>query len=90
MLRDTWWWPWWVSSLIDLTVAFVALVVFHLSARRVLRALAALLVVAGVVAAVLAPVVMTDHPARICGMSQRWGVGCHEHVSAGSPPRSEG
>ncbi len=60
MLRDTWWWPWWVSSLIDLTVVFAALVVFRLSARRVLRALAALLVVAGVVAAVLAPVVMTD------------------------------
>jgi len=20
MLRDTWWWPWWVSSLIDLVI----------------------------------------------------------------------
>jgi hypothetical protein len=60
MLRDTWWWPWWVSSLIDFAVVFAALVVFHLSARRVLRALAALLMVAGLVAAVLAPVVMTD------------------------------
>jgi hypothetical protein len=49
MLRETWWWPWWVSSLIDLTVVFAALVVFHLTARRVLRALAALLVVAGLV-----------------------------------------
>jgi hypothetical protein len=64
MLRDTWWWPWWVSSLIDLTVVFVALVVFHLSARRVLRAIAALLVVAGLVAAVLAPVVMTEQSGR--------------------------
>jgi hypothetical protein len=64
MLRDTWWWPWWVSSLIDLAVVFAALVVFHLSARRALRALAALLVVAGLVAAVLAPVVMTDESGR--------------------------
>ena len=64
MLRGTWWWPWWVSSLIDLTVVFAALVVFHFSARPLLRALAALLVVAGVVAAVLAPVVMTEQPDR--------------------------
>jgi hypothetical protein len=62
MLPETWWWPWWVSSLIDLTLVFAALVVFHFSARRLVRALAALLVVAGVVAAVLAPVVMTDQP----------------------------
>jgi hypothetical protein len=64
MLRETWWWPWWVSSLIDLTIVFAALLVFHFSARRLVRALAALLVVAGVVAAVLAPVVMTDRPDR--------------------------
>ena len=60
MLRDTWWWPWWVSALIDLTVVVAALVVFHPSARRVLRALAALLMITGLVAAVLAPVVMND------------------------------
>jgi hypothetical protein len=64
MLRETWWWPWWVSTLIDLTVVFAALVVFHLTARRVLRALAALLVVAGLVAAVLAPIVMSDQSDR--------------------------
>jgi hypothetical protein len=64
MLRDSWWWPWWISSLIDLVLVFSALVVFHLSARRVLRAVAALLVVAGLVAAVLAPVVMTDQSGR--------------------------
>ena len=64
MLRDTWWWPWWVSSLIDLTVVFAALVVFRLSARRILRAVAALLMLAGLVAAVLAPVVMTDQSGR--------------------------
>jgi hypothetical protein len=64
VLRETWWWPWWVSSLIDLTVVFAALVVFRFSARRLLRALAAVLVVVGVVAAVLAPVVMTGKPDR--------------------------
>lgn len=64
VLRETWWWPWWVSSLIDLTIVFAALLVFHFSARRLVRALAVLLVVAGAVAAVLAPVVMTDRPDR--------------------------
>ena len=34
MLRDTWWWPWWVSSLIDLTLVFAALVIFRLAGRR--------------------------------------------------------
>jgi hypothetical protein len=61
MLRETWWWPWWVSSLIDLTVAGVALVAFRRASRRALRALATVFVLAGLFAAVLAPVVMTDH-----------------------------
>jgi peptidoglycan/LPS O-acetylase OafA/YrhL len=60
MLRESWWWPWWVSSLIDLGVVAGALVLFRLSRRRVLRTLAAAIVVAGLVAAVLAPVVMTE------------------------------
>jgi uncharacterized membrane protein len=75
MLRDTWWWPWWVSSLIDLAVVVVALVVLRLSGRRVPRAVAAAFVVIGIVAAVLAPIVMTDQahgrmpqrPAMPCG-----------------------
>ncbi|HXL44581.1 MAG TPA: hypothetical protein VN960_11055 [Gaiellaceae bacterium] len=64
MLRDTWWWPWWVSSLIDLAAALAALVVFRLSGHRAVRALAAAFVVAGLVAAVLAPIVMTDQSDR--------------------------
>jgi zinc transporter ZupT len=60
MLRDTWWWPWWVSSLIDLAVAFAALTVFRLSTRRAVRTLAVLIGVAGLLAAIVAPVVMTD------------------------------
>jgi hypothetical protein len=62
MLRDTWWWPWWVSSLIDLAVVLAALVVFRFSGRRVLRVLAAAFAVAGVAAAVLAPIVMHEQP----------------------------
>lgn len=62
MLPDTWWWPWWVSSLIDLAVVFAALVVLRLSKRRAVRAFAAVLVLAGLVAAILAPMVMTDQP----------------------------
>jgi xanthine/uracil permease len=64
MLRGTWWWPWWVSSLIDLAFASAALVVFRLSSRRTLRALAGAFVVAGLVAAVLAPIVMTEQTGR--------------------------
>ena len=60
MLRDSWWWPWWVSSLIDLGVATGALVVVSVSRRRVLKTVAMALVVGGLVAAVLAPIVMTD------------------------------
>jgi uncharacterized membrane-anchored protein YitT (DUF2179 family) len=60
MMRDNWWWPWWVSTLIDVAVVIVALVVFRLSSRRVVRAVAGLFVLAGLVAAVMAPVVMTE------------------------------
>jgi hypothetical protein len=60
VMRDDWWWPWWVSSLIDLGVVIVALVVFRLSGRRVVKAVAGVFVVAGLVAAVMAPIVMTE------------------------------
>jgi hypothetical protein len=60
MLRDDWWWPWWVSSLIDLGVVFVGLAIFRISGRRIVRAAAAALALAGLVAAVLAPIVMTE------------------------------
>jgi hypothetical protein len=60
MLRDSWWWPWWVSSLIDLgVVAIVAAVILGSSRRRV-RLIAGAFVLLGLVAAVLAPLVMTD------------------------------
>jgi hypothetical protein len=61
MLRDDWWWPWWVSSLIDLGVVAIAAAVFLLSSRRSIRLTAALFVLAGLVAAVLAPIVMSGH-----------------------------
>jgi predicted exporter len=60
MLPDTWWWPWWVSSLIDLAVVAAAVFMFRLSRRRALRMVAATLAVGGLVAAVLAPIVMTE------------------------------
>jgi hypothetical protein len=59
MMRDDWWWPWWVSSLIDIGVVLVALAVFLLSSRRIVRAVAGLFVLIGLVAAVMAPIVMT-------------------------------
>jgi hypothetical protein len=60
MMRDNWWWPWWVSTLIDIAIVLVALAVFRLSSRRVVRAVAGLFVLVGLVAAVMAPIVMTD------------------------------
>jgi hypothetical protein len=60
MLRDDWWWPWWVSSLIDLGVVVVAAAVFAVSSRRSIRVIAGVFILAGLVAAVLAPIVMTD------------------------------
>lgn len=60
MLREDWWWPWWVSSLIDLGVVAIASVVFLASSRRIVRLVAGALVFAGLVAAVMAPIVMTE------------------------------
>lgn len=62
MLRESWWWPWWVSSLIDLGVVALAAAVFLASSRRSVRLVAAAFVLAGLVAAVMAPIVMTEEP----------------------------
>jgi hypothetical protein len=60
MLRDDWWWPWWVSTLIDLAIVAIAVAVYFASRRRVVRLVAATFVLAGLVAAIMAPIVMTD------------------------------
>jgi hypothetical protein len=60
MMRDHWWWPWWVSTLIDIGVVVVAFAVFRRSSRRLVRIVAGVFVLAGLVAAVMAPIVMTD------------------------------
>jgi len=65
MLRDDWWWPWWVSTLIDLAVVAIAVGVFiatrrRVTRRRVIRLVAATFVLAGLVAAIMAPIVMTN------------------------------
>jgi hypothetical protein len=62
MMRDHWWWPWWVSTLIDVGVVVLALALLRRASRRYLRAAALLVAMAGVVAAVMAPIVMTDKP----------------------------
>jgi hypothetical protein len=62
MMRDHWWWPWWVSTLIDIGVVIVAVLVVRRSSRRTMRAIAGLVVLAGIVAAVMAPIVMTEKP----------------------------
>ena len=63
-MRDHWWWPWWVSSLIDVGVVLLALLVFRLSSHCVVRAVAGLFVVGGLIAAVMAPIVMTEKHSR--------------------------
>jgi hypothetical protein len=60
MMPDDWWWPWWVSSLIDLGIVVIAGAVFLASSRRNLRIIAGIFVLAGLVAAVMAPIVMTE------------------------------
>ncbi len=55
--RD-WWWPWWISSLIDVGVFVVALVVFVRAKRRLARQVATVVGIGAIVAAGLAPVVM--------------------------------
>jgi hypothetical protein len=60
MMRDDWWWPWWVSTLIDLGVVAIAVTVLFMSSRRGVKLIAGTFVLAGLVAAVMAPIVMTE------------------------------
>jgi hypothetical protein len=55
--RD-WWWPWWISSLIDVCIVALAVIVFVRASRRRVRQIAALIGIGAIVAAGLAPVVM--------------------------------
>jgi hypothetical protein len=57
--RD-WWWPWWISSLIDVGIFVLALIVFVRTNRRLVRQVATLVGIGAIVAAVLAPIVMKD------------------------------
>jgi hypothetical protein len=57
--RD-WWWPWWISSLIDVGILVLAVIVFVRSNRRRVRQIATLVGIGAIVAAGLAPVVMKD------------------------------
>jgi di/tricarboxylate transporter len=61
--RD-WWWPWWISSLIDVGIFVLALIVFVRANRRLVRQVATLVGIGAIVAAVLAPVVMKDKESR--------------------------
>ena len=68
MARD-WWWPWWVSSLFDVGVLAIALIVFVRANRRIVRQIATVVGIGAIVAAGLAPVVMkgkaSDSPMRM-------------------------
>jgi len=55
--RD-WWWPWWISSLIDVGIVILAVMVFVRVNKRRVRQIAALIGIGAIVAAGLAPVVM--------------------------------
>jgi hypothetical protein len=57
MARD-WWWPWWISSLIDVGIVVVAVIVFMRASRRRVRQIATVVGIGAIVAAGLAPVVM--------------------------------
>ena len=68
MARD-WWWPWWISSLIDVGILVLALIVFVRANRRLVRQVAVVVGIGAIVAAGLAPVVMkgkaSDSPMRM-------------------------
>ena len=55
--RD-WWWPWWISSLIDVGIVVLAVIVFVRANRRRVRQIATVIGIGAIVAAGLAPVVM--------------------------------
>ena len=57
MARD-WWWPWWISSLIDVGIVVLAAIVFVRANRRRVRQIATVIGIGAIVAAGLAPVVM--------------------------------
>jgi hypothetical protein len=57
MARD-WWWPWWISSLIDVGILVLAVIVFARVNRRRVRQIATVIGIGAIVAAGLAPVVM--------------------------------
>jgi glucan phosphoethanolaminetransferase (alkaline phosphatase superfamily) len=59
MARD-WWWPWWISSLIDVGIVALAVIVFVRVNRRRVRQIATVVGIGAIVAAGLAPVVMQD------------------------------
>jgi hypothetical protein len=66
--RD-WWWPWWISSLFDVGVVVLAVIVFVRVNRRRVRQVAVVIGIGAIVAAGLAPVVMkgkaSDTPMRM-------------------------
>jgi hypothetical protein len=57
MARD-WWWPWWISSLIDVGIVVLSVIVFVRANRRRVRQIATVIGIGAIVAAGLAPVVM--------------------------------
>jgi hypothetical protein len=59
-VSDGWWWPWWVSSLIDLGVVALAAGALVVSRRHAIQLIAGVIVLAALIAAVLAPIVMKD------------------------------
>jgi hypothetical protein len=57
MARD-WWWPWWISSLFDVGVVVLAVIVFLRASRQRVRQVATVVAIGALIAAGLAPVVM--------------------------------
>ena len=50
MARD-WWWPWWISSLIDIGILALAVIVFVRANRRRVRQIATLVGIGAIIAA---------------------------------------
>jgi hypothetical protein len=72
MARD-WWWPWWISSLFDIGVVVLAVIVVIRARRRLLRQVATVIGIGALVAAGLAPVVMKGKAANTPMMPKQTG-----------------
>jgi quercetin dioxygenase-like cupin family protein len=81
-------WPWWVTTLLAAGVVVAASIAFVLSRNPVVRGIAALLFVQGVVIAIVAPFVMDEADENEAAMMQTSGEPASSADELFSPPQA--